>query len=103
MPSLTETADFDRGWFHDHPGRHYRARTAAPAEREAFGDDPNLIVLIEHLGRGVLLHQPVILSGTPPADEGTVALLFALAVSDPLAIPTLELPLAGYVDLVSSE
>ena len=95
MAQLTRIADRDRAWFRDRAGRQHRARDAEPAERQAFGGDRDLVLLIRDLGRGVLVYQPVILSRPLPVNEQTIARMFARAVGHPLMIPTFEEPVEG--------
>ena len=92
MLSLERVADIDRQWFQDHPDRRYRARYAALPEQKTFGADPDLVLLIRHLGRGTLVYQPVRLAAPPPADVRMLAQLFARAVADPRPVPALALP-----------
>ena len=92
MPPFAEIADADRQWFHDRPDRRHRARYATTTERRALGADADLVMLVRHLGRGTLVHQPVQLSGQLPADEATVAQLFARALASPQPVPVLATP-----------
>lgn len=93
---LWTIADADRQWFVRHPERRHCARYAMPVERRAYGADHDLVLLIRFLGRDRLVYQPVRLPAPPPADERTVARLFARAVADRRPIPNLALvePLA---------
>ena len=49
----------------------------------------DLVLLIRHLGRGALVYQPVMLSGSLPVDEERIASMFARALQDPLPVPAL--------------
>lgn len=89
MPPFAEIADDDRQWFQNHPDRRHRARPATTTERLAFGADADLVMLIRHLGRGVLVHQPVELSRQLPSDEHAIADLFDRAVARPEPVPVL--------------
>ena len=90
--SICRDADADRQWFHHRPDRRHRARYATTTERRAFGTDADLVMLVRHLGCGALVHQPVQLSGQLPADEATVAQLFARALASPQPVPVLGTP-----------
>ncbi len=89
MAQLTRIAERDRAWFQDRPGRQHLARYAEPAERQVFETGRDLVLLIRHLGRGALVYQPVMLSGSLPVDEERIASMFARALQDPLPAPAL--------------
>lgn len=56
-PPLTKIADLDRRWFHRHPGRLYRARYAAAAERRAFDRSSELSILVWHWAAASLFNS----------------------------------------------
>jgi hypothetical protein len=59
------------------------------SELELYESDHRapLVMAICHLGRGRVVHQPVIFQGVLPADERSAAALFALAARYPQPIP----------------
>ena len=76
--------------------RNAAIRCRRPDRREldlyAGNDGGRLIIAIRHLGRGRVLHQPLILQGVLPADERSSAAIFALAVKHPDPIPQVATP-----------
>ena len=87
---LDEIARLDRRW--SERIRNAAIRCRRPDRREldlyAGNDGGRLIIAIRHLGRGRVLHQPLILQGVLPADERSSAAIFALAVKHPDRDPT---------------
>jgi hypothetical protein len=75
--------------FQAHPERWHLCRWPDPSELD-FCDsdvDARLIIAIRHLGRGLIIYQPVIFEGALPADERSAAALFTLAARNPDPIP----------------
>jgi hypothetical protein len=87
--ALEELAQLDRQWFRAHPHRQHCCRRPDISELELYESDhrARLVMAICHLGRGRVVHQPVIFQGALPADESSAAALFALAARYPQAIP----------------
>jgi hypothetical protein len=87
--ALEELAQLDRQWFRAHPDRQHCCRRPDMSELELYESDQRarLVMAICHLGRGRVVHQPVIFQGALPADETSAAALFALAARYPQAIP----------------
>jgi hypothetical protein len=87
--ALEELAQLDRQWFRAHPDRQHCCRRPDVSELELYESDQRarLVMVICHLGRGCVVHQPVIFQGELPADEGSAAALFALAARYPQPIP----------------
>jgi hypothetical protein len=87
--ALEELAQLDRQWFQAHPERQHCCRRPDMSELELYESDrrARLVMAICHLGRGCVLHQPVIFQGALPADERSAAALFALAARYPQPIP----------------
>jgi hypothetical protein len=87
--ALEELAQLDRQWFQAHPDRQHCCRTPDMSELELYESNyrARLVMAIRHLGRGRVVHQPVIFQGTLPAEERSAAALFALAAQYPQPVP----------------
>jgi hypothetical protein len=87
--ALEEVAQLDRQWFRAHPDRQHCCRRPDMSELALYESDyrPRLVIAVRHLGRGRVVHQPVIFQGALPADERSAAALFALAAQYPQPVP----------------
>jgi hypothetical protein len=87
--ALEELAQLDRQWFRAHPDRQHCCRRPDRSELELYESDrrARLVMAICHLGRGCVVHQPVIFRGVLPADERSAAALFVLAARYPQPVP----------------
>jgi hypothetical protein len=86
MPrTLGQIARLDRRWFRAHPERRHRCRWPDTVELDLCHGDRGgrLVMAIRHLGRGLIVYQPVIFQGALPRDERSAAVLFALAATSP--------------------
>jgi hypothetical protein len=92
---LDEVAWLDRTWFLAHPERRHRCRQPSKCEIDLCGGGygSQLIIAVRHLGRGLVLYQPLLFCGAAPSDEEGAAALFALAAEHPDPIPKVVGPI----------